>query len=158
MTEFLTWIESQLEWARSHPVLLGWLVTASAVMFFGTLIAIPIICVRMPSDYFCREETWLERRTAGRPWLRAALIGLKNIAGLVLVVAGIVMLVTPGQGVITILVGVSLLDVPAKRTLELAILRERHVHRGINWMRRKAGRGPLKLPDECGVGNDASSD
>jgi hypothetical protein len=59
---------------------------------------------------------------------------------------GLLMLVTPGQGVLTILVGVTLLDFPGKRALELWIVRQPAVLRVTNWMRAKAHREPLQLP------------
>ena len=60
--------------------------------------------------------------------------------------AGIAMLALPGQGILTILVGITLLNFPGKRRLELRIVRQRRVLRAINWMRAKAKRPPLVLP------------
>ena len=68
---------------------------------------------------------------------------VKNLAGTLLVVAGLVMLVTPGQGLLALFVGVMLLDVPGKRTLEREILYRPSVLRVINRIRTKAGRPPL---------------
>ena len=56
------------------------------------------------------------------------------------------MLVLPGQGVITILIGLTLLDLPGKRHLELYLVRKRPVLGAINWMRRKAKCPRLRLP------------
>ena len=63
-----------------------------------------------------------------------------------LLLLGLVMLLTPGQGVLSILVGISLLDIPGKRRLELSIIRREPVHNSMNWIRAKAGRPPLLLP------------
>jgi hypothetical protein len=57
-----------------------------------------------------------------------------------------VLLLLPGQGILTLLIGISLLDFPGKRQLEKRIARERHVLKAINWIRAKAGRPPLEVP------------
>jgi hypothetical protein len=66
------------------------------------------------------------------------------------------MLFLPGQGVITMLIGVMLLNFPGKFALERAIVRRRPVHRTINWMRAKANRRPLQIPsDEAATAVDS---
>ena len=57
------------------------------------------------------------------------------------------MLFIPGQGLITMLVGVMLMNFPKKRTLALRIIRQREVSRAVTWMRKRSGRPPLLLPD-----------
>ena len=65
---------------------------------------------------------------------------------LAIMAEGLAMLVLPGQGVITILVGITLLNFPGKRRLELRIVRQRPVLLAINWIRARANRPPLVLP------------
>jgi hypothetical protein len=69
----------------------------------------------------------------------------KNVLGYIFVVAGIFMLVLPGQGVLTILVGIMFLNFRRKYELERWIVSRRPVLRSINWVRRHAGRDPLVL-------------
>lgn len=128
----------------------GWLAVlgvASLVMLVASLVALPLLVARMPEDYF-GEDTgeWV----APRRWTvqRIALRVLKNVLGAVLLLAGIAMLVLPGQGLLAILVALSLLDFPGKRALELWILRRRPVRRAVAWLRERAGRPPLIYPDE----------
>jgi len=52
----------------------------------------------------------------------------------------------PGQGILTILIGLSLLDFPGKRNLELKLIRLRTVRKAINWIRARAQQPPLELP------------
>jgi len=73
------------------------------------------------------------------------LIG-KNALGYILVVAGIIMLVLPGQGIFTILIGIMLLNFPGKYQLERWLATRGPVLRSINWLRQRAGRAPL-VPD-----------
>jgi hypothetical protein len=72
----------------------------------------------------------------------------KNLCGVVLILAGIVMLVLPGQGILTILVGLICVDFPGKFAFERWAIRRRGVIHSINWLRKKAGREPLMSPDE----------
>ena len=128
----------------------GWLVwmgVASAVMFVGSLVLIPILVVRMRADYFLRGRGGWERSSAAHPVLRGLVLGLKNLLGVVLLVLGVAMLVGPGQGVLTIVVALSLLNFPGKRRLEMQLLRVPGLLAAINRLRRRAGREPVRLPD-----------
>lgn len=116
----------------------------SGVFFIGSLIAIPILLVRMPVDYFD------ERRPRGRirtnhVVLRIAVDVFRNLIGIVLVLAGIAMIVLPGQGLLTILFGLSLLDFPGRNNLERRIFGWPVVLRTINTIRAKFGKPPLAI-------------
>ncbi|TQV70200.1 hypothetical protein FKG94_22045 [Exilibacterium tricleocarpae] len=132
-----------LDWFAAHPhivtkVALGSL--ALAVVSLGLLV---VAVSRMPADYFVAgtvpRASWRDRH----PLLRLVLRVLKSLAGLVLLLTGVVLLFVPGQGLLTILIGVSLLEFPGKRRLELAMARERHVLKTINWIRARAKQPPL---------------
>ena len=135
-----------IEWFQSHPAVTGWLFGLSVTMFLGSLLVTPLLIARLPADYFIRprapEGSWSNRH----PVIRVTLRTIKNILGAVLVLAGIAMLVLPGQGLVTIVVGVSLFDFPGKRRLAVRILRQRPVFQTINWVRSKAKRPALILP------------
>lgn len=120
------------------------------ICLFSVALTIVITCavlVRLPADYFTREQRPLP--LAGRPrWQRIlARVGL-NLVGALLVLLGIVLSLpgVPGQGLLTILLGVMLLDIPGKRSVEGALLRRRFVHGGINRLRARYGRVPLEVP------------
>ena len=102
-----------------------WLGLASVVMFVGSLLAMPVLLGQIPADYFLPER--MADADRKHPLLRWMLFGLKNLLGTVLLLAGVVMLFTPGQGVLTILVGLFLLDFPGKRRLELWLIRRPRV-------------------------------
>jgi hypothetical protein len=139
-------IHAWIGFLGEHRALLWWLASASAVMFVGTIVIIPIIVVRIPEDYFTRESRHNGGWTPKHPVLRLAILALKNLAGILLILTGILMLVGPGQGALSILIGIMLLDFPGKYRLETAIIRRRPVYRTINWIRAKAHRPPLKIP------------
>jgi hypothetical protein len=129
------------------PQFLIWLAVASIFMFVGTLIAIPIILVRLPADYFDVRipRPWMEEH---HPVLRVAGHLIKNVIGLVFLLAGLAMLVLPGQGILTILIGLSLVEFPGKRRLEAKLVGQATVLSAINKMRAKFGKPPLILAPE----------
>ena len=61
---------------------------------------------------------------------------------------GIAMLVLPGQGLLTIVVGIVLLNFPGKYRLERWLATRSPVWRSLNWLRRRAGRPELQRPEE----------
>jgi hypothetical protein len=102
--------------------------------------------VWIPPDHFVAKRRGLQRRIAS-PVLRVATIIGKNLLGVVLIVAGLALSLpgVPGQGVLTMLVGLLLLDIPGKQRFELAMVRRPPVHRVINKVRARFGREPLVL-------------
>src|SRR5574340_1251928 len=111
------------QWIAQHALLVELLGIASAVMFVGTLLLVPVLIACMRADYFVAPGA---SRFAGRhPVLRWTLQVLKNVLGAGLLLVGIAMLVLPGQGILTILIGLTLLEFPGKRAMELAPVRRR---------------------------------
>ena len=129
-----------------HPALVL-LAVLSVVMFFGSLALIPVLLARIPADYFARSESLFTSWRRRHPLASAALQVARNLLGVVLLLAGLVMMVLPGQGIITVLVALTLLNFPGKRRLELRIVRQRQVRGAIDWIRRRAGRPPLVIPE-----------
>ena len=75
------------------------------------------------------------------------LMGLKNLLGFTLVLAGVAMIFLPGQGVLTIVVGLGLMNFPGKYKLERRLIRIPAVHLSINWMRKQGHKKPLLVPE-----------
>ncbi|HEX5677345.1 MAG TPA: hypothetical protein VFX91_05175 [Alcanivorax sp.] len=118
------------------------LTAAGVVMAVASMMAIPWLLVRMPADYF---------NTPGRPLHYRGPLGwviwlLRNAVALVLLAAGMLMLILPGQGVLTILIALMVSTFPGKYRLERAIMRRPSVLRAANWIRRRHGRPELNPP------------
>ena len=132
-----------LTWGQ---VLFG--VAISVVTFVLSLAVVTLVLVKLPANYFhsSHDREFLVHR---HPVLRALGIFAKNLLGLVLVGAGIVMSLpgVPGQGVLTILLGVMLLDFPGKRSLEGRIVSRPRVFRAINALRARFDKPPLLLDE-----------
>jgi len=117
----------------------------SFITFVGTLIVVPWLIVRIPTDYFASEKRQTEAWSNHHPLIRGLLLVAKNLFGVVLVVMGIIMLVLPGQGLLTILVGLVLLNFPGKYRFERWLVLRRPILRSVNWLRRRRGREPLQF-------------
>jgi len=121
------------------------LTIVSIISFIASLVIIPIILIRLPSDYFnsCTPHRWM---TKHHPILRTIGIIVKNSLGVIFIIAGFIMLFLPGQGILTILIGISFMDFPNKRKLEIKIIQQPVILKTINTMRQKHNRPPLTLP------------
>jgi hypothetical protein len=138
-------VDLLLSWITAHHTLLTWLAVLSVVTFIGSLVIIPCLILYIPESYFMHPRRKSAKETLPFPGLRLLMIVLKNMVGALFVLAGIAMLVLPGQGLLTILIGLMFLDFPGKYTLERKIIRQKKVLRTINWMRAKANRPPVQV-------------
>jgi hypothetical protein len=112
---------------------------ASAVMFVGSLLAVPWLIARAPRDFFVRDQD-----AAGTG--NVALKVVKNVVGAVLTGAGVLMLLLPGQGILTLIVGLALMDLPGKRALLLRLAKRPSSMRALNYVRKKTKREPFDAP------------
>ncbi|MCC7085522.1 MAG: hypothetical protein IT427_10995 [Pirellulales bacterium] len=135
------------DWLAHHHQTAMWaLIALSVVMLGAAAVALPLIVVRIPVDYFSRDRPSRLAWQKAHPALRmVALLG-KNVLGAMLFFAGAIMLFTPGQGVLCILLGLALLDVPGKRRLERWIAMRPPVFKALNALRQKSGYPPLEKP------------
>ncbi len=134
-----------LDWLREHPDLLRWAGVVSVATFVLSLVGLPLLVAALPEDYFAHAHAPAGRFAARHPALRITALALKNLMGALLLVCGIAMLVIPGQGVLTMLVALSLLNFPGKRRLELAMVRQRRIAAALAWVRRRAGKTPFRV-------------
>lgn len=130
----------------SHDrALIAWLTGVSLLMLVGTVVAGPLVLARLEPDHFTRSRKPPTGARARHPALALAGKLVKNLLGIVFLVFGVAMLVVPGPGLLTILLGFSLVDFPGRRRLQLAVLRQRHVRRAVDRLRARAGRPPLEM-------------
>lgn len=137
-------IDFVLDWAAQHHQLLLWAAGGSLLTFIGTLVLIPVVIIRMPADYFSPERAH-GPADVRHVLLRIAGRSLKNLAGLLFVVAGIILFFLPGQGLMTILIGLLLLDFPGKRELERRLIARPLLYRATSRIRHRFGHEPFRL-------------
>lgn len=136
-----------LTWMREYQGVLEWLAGLSLLMFVVTLVVFPLVIIYLPEDYFVRDRRDPARQTRRHPAVWLALTILKNLLGVVLVAAGLVMVALPGQGLLTMLIGVTLMNFPGKFALERRIVSRPSVANTLNRIRETAGKTRLQLPD-----------
>ncbi len=115
-----------------------------ALTLLGGLAAAAIV-VRLPRDYFSRPDAAPTRGAGlGRRIARIA----KNVAGVVLVLGGVVLMLPgiPGPGVVVLLLGLALTDLPGKKRLIQSVVQKPPVLRSMNRVRRRFGRPDFDLP------------
>ena len=113
----------------------------SLVVFVFSLLLTPFLLGKIPTDYFVHtNQHKVEIKHPGH----LAVVIIRTLIGFVLLVAGVMMLVTPGQGVISILLGLFLMEFPGKRNLELKIINHEPTFKALNWLRGKADKAPFK--------------
>lgn len=72
---------------------------------------------------------------------------IKNVTGLCLVTTGIILLFLPGQGLLTLLIGISLMDFPGKKRFVRSVMGKKSVLGMANRIRNRMGKPPLNGPD-----------
>jgi len=146
-------IETLRQFADEHQTLLTWLAWGSGAMLVVSLLTLPAVAVMLPRDFIVRtlardehprSDSWWNRHSAVRVTLRV----LKNVVGVLLAIAGLAMLVLPGQGLITLALSLVLLDLPGKRKLEARVLRSPKLLGPINRLRHRFGKPPLDEPED----------
>ncbi|HCY85225.1 MAG TPA: hypothetical protein DHV36_08835 [Desulfobacteraceae bacterium] len=134
-----------VEMILTYQTMLMWISGISLAFFLFSLAAVPWMVARIPVSYF-RDLAIDEKGNSGagrHPVIRI----LKNLTGVCLLVMGIIMLFIPGQGLLTMLVGLLLLDFPGKTAGVIFLVRKKAVQSSLNWVRSKKGAAPLKFPD-----------
>ena len=111
------------------------LATVSVIFLLVSILFIPILVARIPSDYFLEPDKSMQIKS--RSWYSLILLIIRNIFGTFLIFAGIIMLALPGQGILTILAGLFVMNFPGKYKLERYIISKPTVLNSLNWIRRR---------------------
>lgn len=114
----------------------------SAITFVLSLLLLPWFVSRIPVDYFTRPRDPHAWHVLLQP--RAM---VRNMLGFPVLLAGIAMLVLPGQGLITIMIGLGIMIFPGKFELEKWVVTRKGVLQAVNWIRRKSHHPPLDTPE-----------
>lgn len=119
-------------------------------LFLGSLAlsfgAIAIVMVKIPANYF--SSHYVRDFLPGSPWLvRWGAVIAKNVFGVFLILLGVVLSLpgVPGQGILTILLGLIMLDIPGKRPIEARIIKRPAVLSAINNLRARYDKPPLEM-------------
>lgn len=144
-------------WFESHAGVLGLLAGGSMLVLAATCLLIPFMIARLPETYFDNPHHSPLEHLQHRPVLRIGLLFLKNAFGLILVLAGLAMLVLPGQGLLTLFVAMILLDFPGKFTLKRKLIRLTRLRKIINQFRIRHGKAPFIFREGAHPGSESSN-
>jgi hypothetical protein len=146
----LDWFESARAWLQTlswqEQMCLG--LSLFLISFFGSLAFTALVIVQMPATYF-QDTRHPPALVQEHPIIRwAGRIG-KNLLGLVLIVLGVLLSLPgiPGQGLLTILIGLMLLDFPGKHRLERKLVLRPSIRSTIDRLRARFGKPPLVLDE-----------
>lgn len=133
------------EFVNDHQSLFFWLTLIGLFGLVVSLIVIPWILIKIPSDYFFADKR--KRYPWGNcpPIIRSIVLLIKNLLGVILIISGIAMLFMPGQGILTIVGGIVFMDFPHKYKIIRQIIKNSNILTYINKLRAKANQAPLKI-------------
>ena len=116
------------------------------VSFVVNLAIVTLILVKLPTDYF-KKNRKTKFWSGPRPAVHAAKVIGKNLLGVLLVALGVVLSIpgVPGQGLLTILLGVMLVDFPGRQSVEQKLLKRPTIRNAITKLRKKFNKPPLEL-------------
>jgi hypothetical protein len=134
-----------IEFIKAHWLLFFLILPIIVIVTtFATFTTISMLLISLPSDYFSRKKRVSRIKN---PVLRLLLRLVQNVCGAVFLIAGFIMLFTPGPGILSVLVGIILCDFPGKRRIERKIVARPRVLSMINRIRARYNRPLLILDD-----------
>lgn len=126
-----------LTWGR-----IIWGLTFTVITIIASYALIVLGMIKIPADYFSSSYRKKVNLNAHFSIKWGALI-IKNLVGFLLIIAGIIMIFTPGPGVPTILLGLIMMDIPGKRPLEAKLIQRPMVLSAVNDLRARYNKPPL---------------
>ena len=136
-------IESITEFVSSYKAYILWLATISLFVFIFSLISIKWLVALIPTNYFIKKNMVKSKKSYSFIWLISIIV--KNLIGYTLILGGLLMLVLPGQGLFTILMGLVLSNYPGKYNIERRFISIPSILKTVNWLRKKSNKPPLEI-------------
>ena len=136
-----------ISWSSMNSDLLFLLGSLSIFILIISVFMMVLIISFLPEDYFKSENRNLisSVQNSRYPLLKLLVLITKNFFGVLLLLSGILMLVLPGQGILTIITGLVFMDYPGKYKFERKLLRQKGVINSINWIRSRLSKPSLKV-------------
>ena len=133
-------IDQLILWLSQYQTALTWLGLISLLLFVFSLLLLPWLIKQIPADYFQRS-----RARSKLSALFSPISIVRNLFGFIILLAGLAMFVLPGQGILTALVGIAVMQFPGKYKLERWLISRNGVLPAVNWLRRKTNSPELKI-------------
>ena len=120
-----------------------WFGSISLFVFLFSLLSIKWLVALIPEDYFVTKR--VSKIKSQNPLIWYLILILKNLVGYSLILGGVVMLILPGQGLFTIIIGLMLSNYPGKYSIEKKFIAIPTILKSINWLRGKSNKPPLRV-------------
>jgi hypothetical protein len=136
------------KWEVFEPIL-QWLGLLSLFTFVLSLAVIPWLISKLSPDYFIRHIIAPQAKNTEIRFRNFYWFVARNLVGGMLFLAGLAMLFLPGQGILTIIIGISLMAFPGKHRFLAILTRKSAVQNALDWMRIKTGRQTFNWPEKA---------
>ena len=142
----MDYFNSIVAWLMGYSSILIGLGGLSVLILVFSIAGMGWFIAQIPEDYFIHDKRQAKHWNKYSSQARIAIIIFKNIFGGIMLVGGLFLLVLPGQGLLTIIIGLLLIDYPGKFQLEQKIISIPSIFRSLNWFRAKARKPNLLHP------------
>ena len=139
----LTSFNSLIEIFNVYKNLILWFGSISLFVFLFSLLSIKWLVSLIPEDYFINKKDSKIKTNNILIWYTVLIF--KNLIGYSLILGGIMMLVLPGQGLFTIIIGLMMSNYPGKYSIEKKFIAIPTILKSINWLRRKSNKPPIRV-------------
>jgi len=134
-------LDQAANWLSQHTGIVALVGLFSFVLLAVSLLATPWVLAKLPVNYFSNPPQ--------RPPLtlrRMFTSTLKTVLGVLMLLTGIVMMFTPGPGLVCLVLGMALCEFPGKHQLMGRFVSQSNVFSALNWLRAKAEKPPFERP------------
>ena len=120
--------------------ILTYLSASSLLMLILSALGLPWLIGRLPSDFFLQKAN-----TPRRSFFCTLKFVIRNLMALLLLIAGVAMLLLPGQGLLCIVMALALSDLPCKWRVMQHLVSTPSLSAVLNWIRQSRGKPPFEL-------------
>ena len=128
-------------WINDHYQIIQWIGIASILFFFLSIFIMHFVITKLPHDYFLDN---ISHSSKNHKNLLFRVV--KNLSGLLLAISGIILLFIPGQGLLTIALGLCLIDIPCIEIIKKRFILSALVKKTLNWVRLKKDLPEFNFP------------
>ena len=139
----LTSFNSLIEIFNVYKNLILWFGSISLFVFLFSLLSIKWLVSLILEDYFINKKD--SKIKTSNIFIWYIVLIFKNLIGYSLILGGIMMLVLPGQGLFTIIIGLMMSNYPGKYSIEKKFIAIPTILKSINWLRRKSNKPPIRI-------------
>lgn len=140
-------LETLSIWTEQHAGAMLFIVVISFVALLATIWGTPYLLARMPDNYFLLTPEHTQRTPR-----KLLISSIRTLLGLMLIIFGILMIFTPGPGLVALVLGLCVSDFPGKHRILQRLICQPNVFKALNWLRAKADKPPFLRPSTNELG------